>query len=125
MEGNDLYVNKSAAEACSISDTEKLRRSIQEVSGSFEIGEGCWFKCTGARGGEHLTPCTSRNASRKQSTDALKVTLSAFSSIKSEDLRVLVDVIICPGLASDVCLRPRPPPSVVVLGADDALPYII
>lgn len=38
---------------------------------------------------------------------------------------MLVDVIIGPGLARDVRLCPRPPPSVVVLGADDALPYII
>lgn len=42
-----------------------------------------------------------------------------------EDLRVLIDVIIWPSLASDVRLRPRFPPSVVVLGADDTLPYII
>lgn len=38
---------------------------------------------------------------------------------------MFIDVVICPGLASDVRLGPRNPPSVVVLGAADALPYII
>lgn len=38
---------------------------------------------------------------------------------------MFIDDVICPGLASDVRLRPRPPPSVVALGADDTLPYVI
>lgn len=39
VQGDDLNVNKSAAEACSISDTEKQRRSIQESGGSLNIRE--------------------------------------------------------------------------------------
>lgn len=52
-----------------------------------------------------------------------KCTLMIFYVKK--DSRMLIDVIIWPSLASDVWPRPRPPPSVVVLGADDTLPYII
>lgn len=42
-----------------------------------------------------------------------------------ENIRVFIDDVICPGLASDVRLGPRPPSSVVALGADDTLPYVI
>lgn len=37
---------------------------------------------------------------------------------------MLVDVTIGPGLARNVGLGPGPPPSVVVLGPDETLPYI-
>lgn len=37
---------------------------------------------------------------------------------------MLVDATIGPGLARNVGLGPVPPPSVVVLGSDETLPYI-
>ena len=44
---------------------------------------------------------------------------------EKEDLRVVVDAVVRPGLAGDVGLCPRPPSSVLSIGSNNALPNVI